>query len=433
MLKLALIADQKEAADFITFFNQKKEEIEKIIQKKLELKYILETKEKRKRAVKNAVFENDFDLEFNDEPLRADFEEITADPELDLILELNSEASSLDYFLKSLKNSITLISSNKKIAAENYQILKEYEKQYKSRIYLGAAFSPLPLTELLENFYLLDQIKEIKAIFNSTTNYILSEMEKKTISMKETMEKAKKNSFIEKDPDIDLSGLDSLYQLVLTANLLYDTALPIEKIDYRGIKGITSYDLIYAAELGYRIKLLTRIKKNQDSLKLAVRPVLLPEESFLASVDQNSNGIEFYSDNKGKNIFKAENSSQAGFNLLLLDLIKFVRNDKKKQSNKKFRAEKIKVDNLYSSQENEFYIRLQIKKDKAVINKIKRIFSDKNLAELILHDNLTETPLLPVIIISRKIREFKLEKILKEVENLEGVLTVNNIIPLQKD
>lgn len=429
MLKLALIADQKEAKAFIPFFNQKKREVEKIIQKKLELKYILKTEPENKEAGEKIAFPE----KLKQQPLKADFEEIIADPELDLILELNSAASSLEYFLKSLKNSITLISSNKKIAAENYQVLKEYEKKYKGRIYLGAAFSPLALTGMLENFYFLDEIKELKAIFNSTTNYILSEMEKETISMKETMKKAEKNSFIEKNPDIDLSGLDSLYQLVLSANLIYNTVLPLEKIDYKGIKGITSYDLIYAAELGYKIKLLAEIKKNKGRLQLGIRPVLLPQESFLASVDQNSNGIVFYSENKGESVFRSENTLQAGFDLLLLDLIKFVRTDQKEKTYQNFGTKNIKVDNLYSSHKNEFYIRLQIKKDKAVIDKIKEIFSDKNLADLILQDKLTETPLLPVIIISKKIREFKLEKILKEVENLEGVLTVNNIIPLQKN
>lgn len=48
-----------------------------------------------------------------------------------------------------------------------------------------------------------------------------------------------------------------------------------------------------------------------------------------------------------------------------------------------------------------------------------------------MHDNLTETPLMPVVIITKNIQEKKLKKILEEVEKLEGVLTVNNIIPIQ--
>ena len=76
---------------------------------------------------------------------------------------------------------------------------------------------------------------------------------------------------------------------------------------------------------------------------------------------------------------------------------------------------------------------MQLEKKEEVIEKIKNIFSEKNLADLILHDNLTETPLLPVIIISKEIKEDKLEGILREIENLEGVLTVNNIIPIQKN
>jgi len=56
-----------------------------------------------------------------------------------------------------------------------------------------------------------------------------------------------------------------------------------------------------------------------------------------------------------------------------------------------------------------------------------------NQSDFILHDNLTETPLLPVIIITKRIKEKDLENLLEEVENLEGVLTVNNIIAVKAD
>lgn len=430
MINMALIANFEKAKKFINFFYKEKTKVEKLIGEKLKIRYILDPKYK----LQEKNFFTDFINSEKDEQLiKANFDQILADSELDLILELEYEKSSLDYFLKILKNSKVLISSNKKIISENYELLKEYEKRYDTKIYFSAAFSPLPLAELVENFYLLDEIKELNAIFSSTTNYILSELEKDTVSMKETIEKAKKNKLIKKDTDLDLAGFDSVYQAVLSANLIYNTALNIEEIEYRGIKGITSYDLIYAEELGYKIKLLTTIKKNKKSLNIAVRPVLLSTASFLAAVDQNSNAIEIHSKYKGKDTFKAENSVLVLFKLLLGDLIKFIKTKNENQNYKKFVDKNIQVNNLYSSQKNEFYIRLQTEKNEIVINKIKNLFSEKNIAEVILHDNATETPLLPVIIISKKIKETELEKIMKEVENLEGVLTVNNIIPLQKN
>jgi homoserine dehydrogenase len=45
---------------------------------------------------------------------------------------------------------------------------------------------------------------------------------------------------------------------------------------------------------------------------------------------------------------------------------------------------------------------------------------------------MTETPLLPVIIITKKIKEDKLDDILERIEELNGVLTINNIIPIKK-
>jgi homoserine dehydrogenase len=75
---------------------------------------------------------------------------------------------------------------------------------------------------------------------------------------------------------------------------------------------------------------------------------------------------------------------------------------------------------------------LQIEKSEEIIEKIKAIFSEKDLADLFFKDNMTETPLLPVIIITKKIKEDKLDDILNRIEALNGVLTINNIIPIKE-
>lgn len=432
MLNLALITDYQKAINFIKFFNSKKLKLENKAAEKIKIKYIFDPNFDQKQ-LKDSDESSELMAELRSKIISSKFDKILTDPDLDLVLELNNEASSLDLFLDCLKKSKSIISSNKKIIAENYSLLKDYELKYQAKIYFSAVFSPLPLAELMENFYLFDELKEIRAIFNSTTNYILSEMARNTISMKETIEKAKAESFVEKNPDIDLGGLDSLYETILSANLIYQTAFNSNQTEYKGIKGITSYDLIYAKELGYKIKLLAKIKKEKNSLKVGVRPVLLAEDCFLAAVNNNSNAIELYSEDQNKVVLEAKNSTEALFNLLLLDLFKYL---KEKNNFKSFeipKVSKLKLNNLYKLQKNIFYIRLQVEKNEIVINKIKDIFSEQNLAELILHDNLTETPLLPVIVITKEIKEADLEEILKEVENLEGVLTVNNIIPIQKN
>ena len=431
MLKLALIANQTDSLEgFFDFFIENKNKIEKKAAQKFEITYIFN--DSPENEVKAFLAARDVDLKVTD-----NYQQLVKNKEVDIIIELSRKFETADYLLQALKNKKQVITSNHKVLAENYLLIKEAEKKFRTRVFFSAVFSPLPLKTLLNNFYALDEVKEINGVLNATTNFILSEMEKNTVSMKETVEQAKELSYTEENPEFDLSGRDSLNKSILLADLIYNTALDPSQVQAKGIKGITSYDLIYAAELGYKIKLISTIKKQDEKIYFGVRPNLVPENSFFSSLNDNSNGIELFSNYNSRTFIKAENNESAASNLFSQDLISAAeiissQNDINFDL-EALRANKINLDDLYQQQANNFYVRLQLEKDKQIIEKIKDIFSEKNLADLILHDNLTETPLLPVIIITKKIKEKDLEELLKEVENLEGVLTVNNVIAVKTE
>ncbi|PXV69337.1 homoserine dehydrogenase [Halanaerobium congolense] len=431
MAKAALIAKQETFNSFIRFFAKNKNRIEKLAGEKIELKFIY-----------NYFPEKDINFEQLDlssiQSIKIvdNFKDLLLNFKVDIVIDLSQNEDLKTYLVHSLKNKKNVITSNKKMLAENFDEFKKLEAKYQAKIYYAAAFSPMPLKTLTDNLFALDEITEMNAILNATTNFILTEMEKNTISMKETLERAKESSYIEENAELDLGGLDSLYEIVLLANLFYNVNVDPELVKVKGIKGITSYDLIYAGELGYKIKLLTSIKKENKNLYIGVRPNLIRKDNFLASVNENSNAVEFISNYNSKTNFKAENTDSALTNLMTLDLIKAVKHNKNKidfNINFDLETEVENIFDLYHNQKRSFYIRLQLEKDEEIIEEIKNIFSEKNLADLILHDNLTETPLLPVIIITKEITEKDLEIILQEVEELKGVLTVNNIIPVNAE
>ena len=311
MIKVAVKTNQNQADYFLNFLKEKKKEIEKITEKKIKIKYFFD-------SLKNAA-EN---------------------TEIDIIIVTEAVDNSLEYIIKALKNSKIIICKTPKLLAENYKKLNNLADRYRSKIYFSSIFSPLPLDDLINNFYALDEIKEVNAVVNAATNYILGEMEKERISMKETIERAKISSYIEENPDLDLDGWNSLYKIVLLANLLFDSDFDADQIEHKGIKGITSYDIIYTDELGYKIKLLATIKKHNNKLYFGARPTLIKKDEFLASVNNNSNAVEIISKFNSESILKAKNSTTASANLLSLDLIKavkFINNKQEKieQSEKK--------------------------------------------------------------------------------------------------
>jgi len=428
MYKIALIANQKSFNSFISFFEKNKNKMEKLVSKKIKIDYIFNTSLETEIKINRKKYPDYKSIKKTE-----NFNDLLQNSKAETVIELNPTEESKNYIFKILKSNKNIITSNKKVVAENFKEIKNLENKYQGRVYFSAAFSPLPLKTLINNFFALDEIKKMDAILNATTNYILTEMAKNTISMKETIEQAEKASYTEENPDIDLTGLDSLYKIILLSNLFYNTAVDPELVKVKGIKGITSYDLIYAEELGYKIKLISSVKKEKNKLYIGVRPNLIRKNSYLASVNENSNAVELVSKYNSKITFKAENNDSALYNLLSLDLINAVNHNNNSKIDIGLAEKPKNTFDLYHNQKRIFYIRLQLEKDEEIIEHIKNIFSEKNLADLILHDNLTETPLLPVIIITKEIKEKDLEIILQEVEELKGVLTVNNIIPVKAE
>lgn len=440
MIKIALLGFKGRARTFYDVFQKQKNKLENSINDKIEIKYILvnDQSQQQEDSAENKL-------------LTTDFEKIILDPEVDIIIELSGEEDlALDFILKSLKKGKIVITAGRKAVAENYKKLQEIKRKNNTEIFFGASTGPIPITEIIQEFFLFDKIKRIEAVLNGSANYILSLMEKETISMKETINKVEDLVQPEIEFDADLEGLDSLYKISIIADSVFKTNVEPKKINFKGIKGITSYDIIYAEELGYKIKLVGTIVNKENEILIGVRPKFIRNGESLAAVDANFNGIEIISDFNKKFTFQA--SADGNYSLLnvlnrdFLSALKLVKEKddnllknchvKDEQSEKKEHFDfnkKRQISDLYSELENSFYIRLQVEKEKSNMEEIKDIFSEKDLADLILHDNMTETPLLPVIIITKKIKENRLENILKRIEELDGVLTINNIIPIKNN
>lgn len=161
---------------------------------------------------------------------------------------------------------------------------------------------------------------------------------------------------------------------------------------------------------------------------------MVDKEDYLATIDGVDNAVEIFSQYSQRLRFDGVGAGKYPTgNAVISDLIEAAKVLKEKKV--KFEVNLLKhteTFDLHAYLEQSFYIRLQIEKDEDIIEEIKSIFSEKDLADLFFKDNMTETPLLPVIIITKKIKEDKLDDILERIEALNGVLTVNNIIPIKE-
>ncbi|NLB68640.1 MAG: homoserine dehydrogenase, partial [Lentisphaerae bacterium] len=160
-------------------------------------------------------------------------------------------------------------------------------------VFFGASVGGgIPIIRSLRDGLSGNRIETIHGILNGTCNYILSGMEKDGLTFDEALAKAQKLGFAETDPTLDVDGFDTLHKAAILSSIAFGISPDIDSLPVQGIRDeLDAGDIRYAAELGYRIKLLAIIKGSGDEVEIRVAPTLIPESSMLASVNGVFNGV----------------------------------------------------------------------------------------------------------------------------------------------
>jgi homoserine dehydrogenase len=136
-----------------------------------------------------------------------------------------------------------------------------------------------------------NKINEIYGILNGTTNYILTEMTKNGAELSAALEDAHKKGYAEADPSADIKGYDACRKICILSSLAFGWHLYPEQVPTEGIEGVTADDMRYAASMGYKIKLLGRVRAVSDKIAAYVAPHLISNDNLLSFIDGVINGI----------------------------------------------------------------------------------------------------------------------------------------------
>ncbi len=110
--------------------------------------------------------------------------------------------------------------------------------------------------------------------------------------MKKFLKKHKKLGYAETDPTGDVEGFDSAYKIATLATIALNQRVDINKIYREGITKISTKDMKFAKELGYRIKLIALAKLTEDNkADVRVHPMLVPIKDCLASINGVTNSV----------------------------------------------------------------------------------------------------------------------------------------------
>ena len=116
-------------------------------------------------------------------------------------------------------------------------------------------------------------------------------MTKNNLTFPQALKEAQKRGYAERNPALDVSGMDAAHKLAILVFLALGKSLKSEDIYVEGISHISHIDIDYAESLNLAIKLLAIAKRVNDEIEVRVQPTLIPKEHPLATVNGIFNAI----------------------------------------------------------------------------------------------------------------------------------------------
>jgi len=232
-----------------------------------------------------------------------DWKQVVRDPEVNIIVEL------VGVLPTARAIAFATLNAGKHLVTANKQLVAEYGVELVARcrargVGLGieaCVAGGTPVLHAVREGLAGENFTAVYGILNGTTNYILTEMERRGCSFTEVLAEAQQKGYAEPDPTFDVEGYDSSYKIAILAMMCFGQAVSVSDIPVQGIARVQPVDFAYAHRLNHTIRLIAGARlRNSNRLEIFVRPMMIPNTSRLAGVKGATNGILLVG-NKGGN------------------------------------------------------------------------------------------------------------------------------------
>ena len=268
-----------------------------------------------KVVVSNLAKQRDCDLP--DGVLTDNLEDVTSNPDIDVVAQLIGGIEPARTIMKTLLESgKDVVTANKALLAEHGPELFDLARKLGRSIAFEASVAGgVPIITGIGQCLTANQVVSLGGILNGTSNFIVSEMEGHGAAYDDAVKSAQELGYAEADPTMDVDGTDAVQKLAILAHLAFGARVSWKDIPKVGIDSLKKEDIAYARELGYRVKLLAIAKLAEPEnlpggLDLHVSPTLVREGTPLAEVRGANNAISVVGDAVGRVFFHGLGAGQ---------------------------------------------------------------------------------------------------------------------------
>jgi homoserine dehydrogenase len=211
-------------------------------------------------------------------------------------LNLESGQPAIDHIRAALEHGTHAITANKGPVVHAYEELRDLAaRRGKQFLFESTVMDGIPIFSLFRNTLPAIEVKGFKGIFNSTTNVILTGMER-GLSFDEALGQAQQLGIAETDASHDIDGWDAAVKVAALVNVIMGVRLPPQQVEREGIRSLTGEAVRSARNAGAPYKLLCRAQRTESGVSASVRPERIPLTDPMALVGGTSSIVQFETD-----------------------------------------------------------------------------------------------------------------------------------------
>jgi homoserine dehydrogenase len=367
-----------------------------------------------------------------DTQLTDQYEDITRDPEIDVIVEVMGGIDhTLTILLEAIEHGKHIVTANKDLVAQHGEQLFEACQKHNCDLYYEASVAGgIPIIRSIMDGLSSDRIRKMMGIVNGTTNYIMTKMAQDGVDFDSVLKEAQELGFAEADPTADVDGLDAARKMTILSILGFSMPCNLEDVDIKGIRGISSDDITYAEELGYRIKLIGIAENDHNGISVSVEPTLLPIQHPLSSVNDEYNAVYVYGDAVGETMFYGPGAGKLPTaTAVVADLIAVLKNIRLGTTGTAYVQPQFpKQVKTKKEQLTKKYLRLHVDDQAGMLKELTNIFAQYGISfDQFIQRSTEEEGERELMMVTHQVSEEDFEKAKQDLEGLSSVRQIDSI------
>jgi homoserine dehydrogenase len=347
-------------------------------------------------------------------------------PDIDVVVELIGGSSGVARRLvqKALASSKHVVTANKALLAlHGTEIAAAAEKKGSILAFEAAVAGGIPVIKALREGLVGNRVGRLYGILNGTCNYILTTMRETGRDFDVVLAEAQAAGYAEADPSFDVDGIDAAHKLAVLTGAAFGARVNFAGVHVEGIRRVTSMDIQFAEELGYRIKLLGLARETRFGIEQRVHPCMVPLGAPIAHIEGVFNAVVVEGDFVGTTMFQGRGAGQGPTaSAVVADLVDVARG-------RHMPAFVVPADRLADKKVSPmdrhvgaYYMRLMVQDRPGVISSVSGALAKERISlESMLQRGRSQSGEVPVVLTTHETEEAAMRRALARIAKLGAV------------